>query len=594
MRHLLTGLLLLCAGTATAASQVPVELKLTPRGALAAPPPPGAVQPPTGQVRLLNKPEVDLHAFLAGGPPAVHPLPTNPGVAPSANISLINPGFSGFEGLNLDDQTLAGTGIYANSQGALEPPDQGLCVGRGFVVEPVNLALAIYDSKGKTLAGPVPLNQFFGLPPEFGADGSFGDFLSDPRCIYDWTADRWYVTILQIDVDPTSGAFGNAAHTLIARSRTGDPTGAWDAFSIDATNDGSNGTPKHPGCPCLGDQPLLGFDENAIFITTNEFPIFANGFNGAQVYGIGKRAFDGQGTVVLFDNLALEEGIAYSIQPASTPPHGKFDRGGRGTEYFTSSLEFTGGLDDRVAVWAMTGTGSLNGGKTKLTFGYTILKSLVYGIPPPATQKDGPTPLRDILNGIEGAGTEALEMTDTNDDRMQQSVYTDGTLWSTIGTILRPHGDSQDRAGIYWFRVAVDAAGSSGKIKAKITKQGYLARVGTYLSYPAVAVNARGNGAIAFSIGGDAFYPSTGYAVIDDDGVGPIHIAGAGEVPQDGFTGYTFFGGEGVTRWGDYGAAVADSDGSIWLASEFTSLRPRIVIFGNWSTFVTRVKVDKN
>jgi hypothetical protein len=590
MRHVVTGLLLLASSVALAAS--PIELKLTPRGSITAPPPPGVALPPGGQGRLVDRPEVDIHAFLAGGPTVGHPLPTNPGVAPSTNIALVNPGFSGFEGLNLTDQTNAGTGIYAGTQGILEPPDQGLCAGHGFVVEAVNLALAVYDENGKTLAGPVAFNQFFGLPPELSQDGTTsGDFLSDPKCIYDWTADRWYVSILQIDVNPQTGALARNAHTLIARSRTGDPTGAWDAFSLDSTNDGTNGTPSHPRCPCLGDQPLLGFDENAIFITTNEFPIRGPGFNGAQVYAIGKAAFDGNGTVALFDNLALEEGTAYSIQPASTPPGGKFDRGGQGTEYFTSSLEFTGGLDDRVAVWAMTGTASLNAKKAQVDFGYTVLKSLVYGIPPPATQKDGPTPLRDLLNSIEGAGTEPLEMTDTNDDRMQQSVYTDHTLWSTIGTIVRPQGDTADRAGIYWFKVNVDAAGMSGRIKANITQQGYLARVGTYLSYPTVAVNARGKGAIAFSIGGDAFYPSTGYAVLDDGGVGQIHVAGAGQVPQDGFTGYFFFGGEGVTRWGDYGAAVAAEDGSIWMASEFTSARPRY-IYGNWGTFVSNVKVQ--
>ena len=46
-----------------------------------------------------------------------------------------------------------------------------------------------------------------------------------------------------------------------------------------------------------------------------------------------------------------------------------------------------------------------------------------------------------------------------------------------------------------------------------------------------------------------------------------------------------------MTRWGDYGAAVADSDGSIWIASEFTSARPRY-IYGNWGTFVSNVNVD--
>ena len=161
---------------------------------------------------------------------------------------------------------------------------------------------------------------------------------------------------------------------------------------------------------------------------------------------------------------------------------------------------------------------------------------------------------------------------------------------ATKGPAAEPNGDTTDRAGIYWFKVNVDAAGKSGQIKASIAQQGYLARVGTYLSYPTVAVNAKGKGVIAFSIGGDAFYPSTGYAVLDDGGAGSIHVAGAGQVPQDGFTGYFFFGGEGVTRWGDYGAAVAAEDGSIWIASEFTSARPRY-IYGNWGTFVSNVKV---
>ncbi len=585
MRHVLTGLLLLAASTALAAPAV--ELKLTPRGSLGAPPPPGAARLPAGAGRLNDRPEVDLHAYLSGAPVATHPLPTNPGVAPSTGISLLNPGFSGFEGLNNTDQALAGTGIYTDSNGSLEPPDQGLCVGHGFVVETVNVAFAIYDPSGNLLAGPVPANQFFGLAPGFGPDG-YGDFTSDPKCIYDWSADRWYITILQLDVDPPTGNFTGGSHVLIARSRTGDPTGTWDAYALDVTNDGTNGTPSHPGCPCFGDQPLLGFDQNAIFITTNEFPVFVNGFNGAQVYGIGKAAFGGNGTVALFDNLTLEEGIAYSVQPASTPPGGKFERGNRGTEYFTSSLEFTGGLDDRVAVWAMSGTRSLNGQHPSVSLGYRVLKSLVYGIPPPASQKDGPTPLRDILNSIEGPGTEKLEMTDTNDDRMQQAVYTDGTLWSCIGTILRPKGDTEDRAGILWFRAEVES--DDGKFKAKMKRQGYLARVGTYLSYPTIAINTDGKGAMGFSVGGKDFYPSTGYTVLDDDGPGSIHIAGAGLVPQDGFTGYKYFGYSGVTRWGDYGAAVAAPDGSIWLASEFTSARPRI-IYADWGTFVTRVKV---
>ncbi len=42
-----------------------------------------------------------------------------------------------------------------------EPPDQGLCVGNGFVVEPVNSAYRIYGTNGRTIAGPFNVNDLF-------------------------------------------------------------------------------------------------------------------------------------------------------------------------------------------------------------------------------------------------------------------------------------------------------------------------------------------------------------------------------------------------------------------------------------------------
>src|SRR5205823_4438596 len=122
----------------------------------------------------------------------------------------------------------------------------------------------------------------------------------------------------------------------------------------------TKGTPKNPGCPCLGDQPLIGADASGFFITTNEFPIFTPGFNGAQVYAVSKQALanakEGSLPPVAFFGgpIALEEGIAYSVQPATVPPGGAYDAAHGGTQYFVSSLEFTGGLDNRIAVWAMT------------------------------------------------------------------------------------------------------------------------------------------------------------------------------------------------------------------------------------------------
>ena len=43
-----------------------------------------------------------------------------------------------------------------------------------------------------------------------------------------------------------------------------------------------------------------------------------------------------------------------------------------------------------------------------------------------------------------------------------------------------------------------------------------------------------------------------------------------GTGPQDGFTGYVSLdpGDGGISRWGDYTAAVADAAGNIWFATE--------------------------
>lgn len=577
MRHVATGLLLL----SSAALAAPAQLHLVSRGSLSVPVAGSTSADDTLSSLPPTHPEVDLHAYLSGGPNPNHVLPTQVGEGPSAGLSLVNSGFSGFDGVDHADQRLAGTGAYANTQFSLEPPDQGLCVGNGFVVETVNTAFAVYDGKGNVLAGPIAANQFFGLAPEINRTTVvFGDFTSDPRCIYDWTTDRFLITLLQLDVDPSTGGFTGPSHLYIAVSRSGDPTGAWDAFTLDLTNDGTDGTPVHPNCPCFGDQPLLGFDENAIFITTNEFPTINPGFNGAQVYAIGKGAFSGSGSAVLFSNLALEEGTAYSVQPATTPPGGKFDRSKHGTEFFASSLDFNGTLDDRVAVWAMTGTRTLNGASPDVDLSYDIVKVLTYGMPPNAAQKDGPRPLGNALG-------EAVEMLATNDDRMQQAVFTDGTLWASLPTIVKPKGDSTVRAGALWFRVDAHAEGHGAS--AHLEQQGYLTRKGTDLLFPSIAVNRGGQGAIGFSVAGASMWPSSGYALVGEDGVGSIHIAAGGFAPEDGFTGYVAEGGNGTARWGDYSATVAAPDGSIWTASEYIPNRPRTLL-ANWGTFISRIQ----
>ncbi len=511
----------------------------------------------------------------SSGVPTENPNPKGNGFANN------NPGFSGFNGLSHADQRLAGTGKYANTQFSLEPPDQGLCVSGDYVVEGVNNAMAVYSKTGTLLAGPTALSQFFGFTPEINRTTGFvGQFVSDPKCYYDAQTNRWFLTELMID-NGTGGS--GRAFNVIAVSQTSNPTGPWSIFTFDVTDDGNNGTPNHAGCPCFGDQPLIGADSYGFYISTNEF---GAGFNGAQVYAISKQqlvaAAEHNGAlpaVVSINAGAIptpdQGGIWYSVQPATSPKLG--DEPNNGTEYFLSALQFgPAPLDNRIAAWALTGTRSLGSDNPSVSLSVQVLGSEVYGQPNPASQKAGPTPLGTALGDAE-------EFINTNDDRMNQVVFANGLLWSGVNTII---GDGS-RTGIAYF--IVKPGWKNGKLASHMAAQGYVSLEGQSVFFPSIGVNAAGQAVMAFSFSGPGYFPSTGYVSLGEDGsAGKVHVAGAGQLPDDGFTGYPQYTGGNVARWGDYSAAVAAPDGSIWMAAEYIPNAPRTLL-ANWGTFISNV-----
>src|SRR5262245_20550590 len=153
--------------------------------------------------RVVNR-RIPATSYAAARVPSDHiPAPASLGLASS------NPGLSGFNGLTHTAQRLAGTGAFANTQFNKEPPDQGLCVGNGFVVETVNTAVRVRTTAGAFVTGAIALNQFFGLTPEVirSSPPVFGDFTSDPKCYYDAGLQRFFLTLVQLDLDPSTGVF---------------------------------------------------------------------------------------------------------------------------------------------------------------------------------------------------------------------------------------------------------------------------------------------------------------------------------------------------------------------------------------------------
>ena len=428
---------------------------------------------------------------------------------------------------------------FTNYEAMFEPPDQGLCQGNGFVLEPVNSAYRIYRTNGKSLRGPFNVNDLFNVG---GAE-----FTSDPRCWFDRSTQTWFATILFLNDSFTAGSL------LIAVRHSPSPLGLWTQFSIDTTDLGGN------GCPCFGDQPRIGIDQTNLYVTADEFSINGPEFNGAEMWVIDKAdLINGVASphLVLFPHLTTD---TLAPQPALA-------RGTPNAEYMLSSLDPTFTGDHRLGVWAVTNRDQVGVGGTPTLTRVTI-NSENYAIPPPAQQKGASNKL------------------DSGDDRMQSTQFVGGTIWGELTTAVIPNGDGAVRAGGAWFQVK-PTLGASGITGASIVRQGYIASKGRYQIYPAVQPDAAGNAAVIFTLTSKARFPAAAYALLKAGraNFGPTAVAAAGSGP------YT----KDTTRWGDYSFAVPDSStDAAWLATEY--MPPRSSQTTNrrrpWGTRVIKIRL---
>lgn len=542
----------------------------------------------------------------------------------SAKKAKSNPAFNiGFEGLNFYQQRYARGG----NQFSVEPPDQALCVGNGYILEAVNDVLNVFNFSGQSvlpdntatnIVGGFPrdvnhavdLNSFYGYAPAINrSTGVRGPFVTDPSCLYDAATQRFFVVVLTLETT-AAGAFTTVNHLDLAVSQTSNPTGSWNIYRIDVTADGSPGNTGGP-CPCLGDYPHIGADAYGFYITTNSYPWGPGSFDGAQIYAFSKaqlaagaasltmQHIDTTGMVQATSPVSqIEPG--FTVWPAQSPGTASFDLNAGGTEYLLSSnagdeasgTAFTGSSTNLI-VWALTNTSSLNTISPTLALSNRVLTVGQYGIPPKQQQPgsgtlatvdtpqgfcindtttllfNGQTGCWRLIFGAQPAHNEVISRPDSNDTRMQQVMYANGKIWGALDTALNPDGGAQ-RAGIAWYIVKPDV--STGSLVAKIALQGYLGATGYDFTYPAIGVTASGRGVMAFTATGNSTNPSAAYAPIDAlVGVGAwaVVTGGLGAAPDDGFTSYkSQVGNPPRTRWGDYGAAAVDGN-SIWIASEY-------------------------
>ncbi|HEX3456082.1 MAG TPA: hypothetical protein VHS03_15775, partial [Gaiellaceae bacterium] len=209
-----------------------------------------------------------------GAPPAGQ-APTGQAPAPPAGHSLpiVNGSHqAAAAGLNAYSQDTFGAG-YIDT-----PPDQGLGVGNGYVMEAVNNVYQISDTNFGHVTNAEPMEQLWA--PAILATGYCS--VSDPKVTYDNVTRHWYAT--EVAYGPPGCAPGSAV--FIGVSASADPLSIWNIYVLNTSFDGTTCGPDG----CLADQPLLGMNRNALIVSTNSFDWDSPAFNGSQIYIIDSTA----------------------------------------------------------------------------------------------------------------------------------------------------------------------------------------------------------------------------------------------------------------------------------------------------------------
>jgi hypothetical protein len=480
----------------------------------------------------------------------------------------------GFDGMTHFDQREVDNG---NDQFSVEPPNPSIAVANGFIVEGVNNAFRVYTTSGTPLLPTLSSNQLFGLPPAINRiTGINGPFPTDMRVFFDQDINRWFVLQRSQDND-SSGNPLDSSHIYMAVSQTADPTGIYNIYVMDTTN------VSNPGCPCLPDFPQIGSDHYGFYISANEYNTSALQFVDVSLLAISKAALGSSALAPPTYRFIVTSatGFEFAIQPATTPPGASFFIGQGGVEYFAST-QSASSTDSDLAIWALSNSASLqNTSGASLLLTQTSVPILTYSYPSVATQRPGPLPYGSSLSP-----PGALAFIDGGpDSRVLSLTYAGANLFVTFATQVRDENGSSLVGGAY---VVLSPTFRNGVIGAPVLTEGYLVASNNHILRPAVSVNAKGHGAIGFTLVGPDYFPSAAFVAFDTvTAPSVIQLAASGAFPEDGFTGYPGGSFPGVARWGDYATAVTGNDGNIWIVNEYIPNAPRTT-FANWGTFISK------
>lgn len=461
-----------------------------------------------------------------------------------------------FDGLN----NLVNDRLY----GALTPPDQGLCVGPDHTIkgtpdavwEVVNEVAQETTKSGKVLAGPMNMPTLFQDPYSF----------SDPRCLFDPATQSFYFTQISFPAATGPNAYlTNTVNDVLVINSHGAAV-----YQFDSSLGGN----------CLGDQPKVGFDNNALVISTDEYcGSTLSNYEGAIVQVISKSQLASEAPTVNWAEsspVSLAGNPVVGLDPAINT--------GTPTAYLVNSVPYKADGNNNpvgrtLGLWTLSNTASVTTGKGAPDLRSKVLSSEPYAFPVMAPSTGNGSTV--TYNGLTITSEAALN---PDDSRLSGPVNVapgpHGTvnLWTSLDAAVNPTGGTASKDGAAWFEIST-AAG-------RVVRQGYVtARGKASLLYPAVYAPRDRAPVMVYTITSPTLNPSAAYSVI---GRSQIQVVGEGSGPHWSFSDAAPFYSP---RWGDYSWAGPDPEtGQVWMATEYIPPTSEWDGFDNWGTYVLAVK----
>ena len=374
---------------------------------------------------------------------------------------------------------------------AFIPPSPTIAAGPESVVVMVNTDIAIYNKDNGLQVAAADLDGIGGF-------WATNNVVYDPWVLFDPDSQRFFA----MGVD-RSTVGGGSSRIYLAISTDATPTNLtvdWNKYIIDRT-----GTHTVTGGTTFPDYPKMGVDDDAVYITGNDFAIIIGGFSHVSLFAIEKAPLLSGGPA----NIVYDEVItgAFSVFPVAV-----YDELAPAM-YFAEAVGSTG-----IRLHALS---DIFGAPSRFTSTVTVSS---FFFPPDVPQTGGP-PL------------------DSVSQRIMSGVVRDQSLW-TAHAIRDPAIDNETVVRWYEFDVSGFPGGLPTLVQSGNVDPG--PDIHTWMAH--INADAAGNMGIGFSVSGPNMYGSIGYTgrlATDPPGTTrPYKIARGGE------DAYSRLDAIGRNRWG--------------------------------------------